>query len=117
MKEVIIDGVKYVEASGELASDVHGMRYCIIRCDRAGVHAGYVKERHEREVTLVKTRRLWRWYGKTLTGLAKDGSFAPEKCKYSDEGPEITLLDAIEIIPCTEAGRQSIIEVAPWKNE
>jgi hypothetical protein len=116
-EKVVIDGVIYVKESEQLADELNGMRYCIIRCYRAGVHAGYVKERNGPEVTLLKTRRLWRWYGKTLSGLAKDGSFAPEKCKYSDKIEEITVLDACEIIPCTEAGKKSIEGVAPWKNE
>lgn len=116
---VIIDGVEYVKKSEQLSENTDGLRYCIIRCYRAGVHAGFVsKHTGGTEVTLLKTRRLWRWYGKTLSGLAKDGSFAPEKCKFSDEIPEITVLDACEIIPCTEAGMKSIREdVGPWVNE
>jgi len=95
-----------------------GLRYCIVRCTQAGVHAGFVKERNGQEVTLLKTRRLWRWWGKTLSGLASEGTFAPEKCKFSDEIEEITVLDACEIIPCTDKAIKSLREdVGPWQND
>lgn len=99
-------------------AEENGMKYCIIRGHYAGCHAGFVKERNGDEVTLVKTRRLWRWWGKTLSGLALEGTFAPEKCKFSDEIPENIILGVCEIIPCTEAAMKSIREsVGPWVNE
>jgi hypothetical protein len=119
-KEVNINGELYIKKS-ELEparSPGGGMPYCIIRCRDAGVHAGFVESRNGREVELVLTRRLWRWYGKTLSGLATEGSHKPEGCKYSDEIPRITLLDACEVIPCSERGMKSIREdVGPWKNK
>lgn len=117
MKSVFIDGVEYVEKN-QMSENLDGMPFCIVRCRDAGVHAGYVKYREGREVTLVNSRRLWRWWGKTLSGLAIEGSFAPEKCKYSNPVPKITVLDACEIIPCSEKGRKSIMEdVKEWKND
>ena len=115
MKTVIIDGVAYSEKA-EMAYH-EGMKFCIIRCCNAGVHAGWLKKYDGQEVHLIDARRLWRWYGKTLSGLATEGSFAPEKCKYSNVVPEIILLDAIEIIPCTQAGRKSIQIVKDWEND
>ena len=116
---IMIDGVEYVRA--DLAPAQHrteDMRYCIVRCHDAGVHAGFVGERNGREVELFETRRLWRWWGKTLSGLATEGTFAPEKCKFSDEIPRIVVLDACEIIPCSAKAMRSIREdVGPWKNE
>ena len=117
--EIVVDGVVYVpkDISTEMAV-TDGLRYCIIRCRNAGVHAGFVSERKGTEVTLIRTRRLWRWHGKTLSGLATEGTTSVEKCKYSDEIPEITVLDACEIIPCSIAGKNSIREaVGKWKNE
>lgn len=115
---IVINGVTYVKQTEQTAPEVDGMRYCIIRCSGAGVHSGFVKERKGEEVTLVNSRRLWRWWGKTLSGLATEGSFAPEKCKYANEIPEITLLGACEVIPCTEAGIKSIREdVGEWVND
>lgn len=115
-----IEGVRYVPETVAMASTADGMRYCIIRCHDAGVHSGYVakwEENNPRVVKLVDARRLWRWYGKTLSGLAIEGTTCPQNCKFSDPVPEIILLDACEIIPCTEMAMQSLKGVAPWKND
>jgi len=93
------------------------MRYCIIRCRDAGVHAGYVAHHSGREVTLLKSRRLWKWHGKTLSGLAQEGTTNADECKYANEIPEIMVLDACEIIPCSEAGKASIGMIPDWENE
>lgn len=117
-KEVVIDGVTYVPKGSRIADPVDGMNYCIVRCRDAGVHAGFVKERAGREVTLIQSRRLWRWHGKTLSGLATEGTTDANQCKYANEIPEITVLDACEIIPCTHEGMVSIRDgVEPWENE
>ena len=119
-RTIMIDDVEYVRSdkAQAVAEPVDGMQYCIIRCCHAGVHAGFVKERDGQEVTLLKTRRLWRWHGKTLSGLATEGTTNVDSCKYSPEIPEIQVLDACEIIPCTEAGIKSIREEVPaWKND
>jgi len=117
METITINGEKYAKIN-EIEKPLDGLQYCIIRCSGAGVHAGYVESREGNEVKLLKSRRLWRWYGKTLSGLATEGSFAPEKCKYANEVPEITLIGACEVIPCSERAIKSIREdVGPWKNE
>ena len=116
MKNITIDGVEYAPKFEKHERD--SMIYAIIRCRDAGVHAGFVKHRDGAEVTLVDSRRLWRWWGETLSGLALNGSFAPEKCKYAPEIPEITLLGVCEIIPCSVSGMTSVREdVGVWKNE
>jgi len=119
MKSVTIDGVEYVRADLAMAEHpTDDMKYCIVRCHDAGVHAGFVAEHEGRQVRLLQSRRLWRWWGKTLSGLATEGTFAPEKCKFADEIPEIIVLDACEIIPCTQKAMESIRKgVGPWENE
>ena len=93
-----------------------GNQYCIIRCDRAGVFAGTLKERNGREVTLTNARRLWRWYGAlTISDLAVEGTTDPGHCSFTLEVPEITLLEAIEIVPCSAEAEKSIREVPVWK--
>jgi hypothetical protein len=120
LDQITINGANYVLASSvktPLAEPVDGLRYCIVRCRDAGVHAGFVKHHNWREVTLLNSRRLWCWYGKTLSGLATEGSTNEDGCKYADEIPEIVVLDACEIIPCTQKGMDSIrYGVGPWKN-
>lgn len=121
LTEIEINGVTYVRKDSvqqnPMAELENDLQYCIVRCRDAGVHAGFVQSHNGREVTLLKSRRLWRWYGKTLSGLAIEGSHKESECKYADEIPMITVLDACEIIPCSHRGMDSIRKgVGPWKN-
>jgi len=119
METIELNGKTYIlKSDQQLAACTDGMRYCIVRCSGAGIHAGFVKNRDANTVTLIQSRRLWKWWGKTLSGLATEGSFAPEKCKYANEIPEIILNGWCEIIPCTDAGMKSIREdVGDWIND
>ena len=91
-------------------------QYCIIRTDRAGVFAGYVKERNGSEATLSDVRRLWYWAGAaSLSQLAMYGTSRPRDCKFTVTVPEMTVLGVIEIIPCTEKAEQSIRGVSVWR--
>ena len=91
-------------------------QYCIVRAERAGVFAGTIKERNGSEVTMTDTRRLWFWDGAaSLSQLAVEGTSKPQNCKFTVVVPEITLLGAIEIIPCTEEAEASIKGVKEWK--
>ena len=91
-------------------------KYCIVRCDRAGVFAGIVKSRNGREVVLTDARRLWYWDGAaSISQLAVDGTTKPRGCKFTVPVQEIALLEAIEVIPCTEKAEASIRGVAEWK--
>ncbi len=91
-------------------------KYVIVRCDRAGVFAGILVEREGREVTLTDCRRLWYWDGAaSISQLAVDGTGKPRNCKFTVSVEEITLLDAIEIIPCTQKAEKSIRGVAVWQ--
>ena len=88
----------------------------IIRGDRSGVEFGTLVAQNGREVTLHKARRIWYWDGAaSLSQLAKDGTAAPDNCKFTVTVDSITVLDAIEIIPCTDKAIESIEGVAEWK--
>lgn len=94
-------------------------QYCIIRCRNAGVHAGVLIE-HDRANNVVRlrdSRRLWRWFGRTLSGLALEGTPDKSKCKFGPEISDIYLLDPCEIIPCTEDAESSLRGVEDWVNE
>lgn len=119
-KEIIIDGITYVPkgsaAPSAPAVSVEGMKYCIIRTDRAGVFAGYVKERKGQEATILNARRLWYWKGAaTLSQLAMEGVEYPKECKFAMEVPEILLTDVIEVLPATAAAKDCIDSVDVWK--
>ena len=89
----------------------------IIRGDRSGVEFGELVEHKGREVTLKDARRIWYWDGAaSLSQLAKDGPAIPENCKFTVSVDSITILDAIEIIPCTDKAIKSIEEVKEWKS-
>lgn len=88
----------------------------IIRGNRSGVEFGTLVAQEGREVTLENARRIWRWDGAaSLSQLAKDGTSKPNDCKFTVFVDSITILDAIEIIPCTDKAIKSIEEVKEWK--
>ena len=118
MKEIMIDGITYVpkaEAEEAKAKELDGMKYCIVRTYSAGVFAGYVESRKEKEVIIRKVRRIWYWAGaNSLSQLAKDGTKKPDECKFAVEVDNILVTEAIEIIECTEKARKSICGVKEW---
>lgn len=90
--------------------------YYIVRCDRAGVFAGNIKERNGQEVTMTNARRIWYWDGAaTLSQLAMEGTKKPHNCKFTMPVDEILLLEAIEIIRCTDVAEILIKGVNEWK--
>jgi hypothetical protein len=83
-------------------------KYCICRCDRAGVHAGTVVSQKGQLVILKDSRRLWQWRavaGIALSGLSQHGL---QSGKVDTLLPEIGLTDVIEVIPCSDPARRSI---------
>lgn len=88
----------------------------IVRGDRSGVFFGTLAERNGREVRLANCRRLWYWDGAASNfQLATEGVKRPENCKFTVTIEEIEILDAIEVLPCTDKAVKNIEEVASWK--
>ena len=88
----------------------------IIRGDRSGVFFGTLVERKGQEVKLANCRRLWYWDGAaSISQLAVDGTTCPKGCKFTVVVSEIEILDAIEVIPCTDKAIKSIESVSVWK--
>ena len=113
-----IDDVEYVrkDSSIALAEKVDGLDYVMVRTYSAGVHAGYLFSRAGKEVVLRKARRIWYWDGAaSISQLAMEGTTKASNCKFPCEVAEITLLEAIEIIPITEKAKKSIQGVSIWK--
>lgn len=91
--------------------------YVIVRGDRSGVFAGNIVERNGQEVKLKNCRRLWYWDGAcSISELAKKGTSKPDDCKFTVTVDEIEILDAIEIIVCTQEAENSIKEVREWRS-
>jgi hypothetical protein len=90
--------------------------YVIVRTYSAGVFMGHLESRNGQEVVLKDARRLWMWDGAaSLSQLAIEGTKNPSGCKFPIAVPEVTLLQAIEIIPCTEKAVKSIQGVPIWQ--
>jgi len=91
-------------------------KYVIVRGDRSGVFAGNLAAREGREVQLTDCRRIWYWEGAaSISQLAIDGTRNKSACKFPAPVEEITILDCIEIIPCTKKAEASIKAVDIWK--
>lgn len=88
----------------------------IVRGDRSGVFFGTLSDKQEQTVVLTKCRRLWYWDGAaSISQLAVDGTAKPGNCKFTVTVGEIVIMDAIEIIPCTDKAIASIEGVRTWK--
>ena len=90
--------------------------FVIVRSHTAGVHAGYLESRKGDTLTLTQSRRLWRWYGGSLSEVAVYGPKAGDN-KFGAPVPktEIVSPKGFEIAHCTDAGRASIQAVAEWR--
>ena len=88
----------------------------IVRCDRSGVFYGEIEERNGREIKMRNVRNLWYWDGAaTLLQLAAEGTTKPKECKFTMTIDSLEVLDAIEVIPCTDRAIESIKAVKEWK--
>ena len=89
---------------------------CIFRGCNSGVFFGTLLEKNGQEVMIGKCRRLWYWDGAcSLSEIAKIGTTDPGNCKFTVVVDELTILDCIEIIPCTEKATKVIESVKEWK--
>lgn len=116
--EIEIDGISYVKKDSIELQKSHSIKknYVIVRTYSAGVFAGNLKSRNNKEVILTNARRLWYWDGAaSLSQLSIDGVSKPENCKFPCEMDEVVLTEAIEIISCTEKSFISIKGVTIWK--
>lgn len=91
-------------------------KYVIVRTQSAGVFAGYIQSRKDQEVVMTEARRLWYWSGAaSLSQLAMEGVKNPHECKFPIAMDRVELMQVIEIIDVTAAGKKSIENVPVWK--
>lgn len=122
---IIINGIEYIRKDAvqlRYPEATDGMKFGIIRASEAGVHAGWIKtiDTSTRTVELVGSRRMFRWFARSLSGASLEG-VDPSKCKFGDpigivDDPHI-VAGFCEVIPCTEEAQKAIEAVEPWKNE
>lgn len=98
---------EYKEVSDDL-SPFQG-KYSVIRSYDSGVHSGYVEKYDPttRHVFLKQARRFWDWRAFTLSELANKGNNPGSK--VSMEIPNIMVANVIEIIPCSEKGKENLM--------
>ena len=90
--------------------------YVIVRGDRSGVFFGELKERSGQEIELRNARKLWYWDGAAaVEQLARDGVSLPRNCKFTVTVDEMTITDAIQVLPCTNVAAENIMAVKEWK--
>jgi Domain of unknown function (DUF6948) len=85
-------------------------KYVIARCYAAGVHAGEVVSVDGDNVFLKNSRRLWSWKAKdgvALSGVAQHG-LKKDGGKVDVINPEIYLTGVCELIPTSDAAKDSI---------
>ena len=91
-------------------------QYYIIRCNEAGVFFGKIAERRGSEADLTDVRRIHYWDGAaSLSQLAMEGVKSPRTCRFTVTVPSMTVLNIIELIPCTDAAVKNILEVPVWR--
>lgn len=117
-----IDDVEYVRKDSvtQTAPLKDGMKYVVIRADRAGVFAGYLESVTEsvsgRIAIMREARRLWYWSGAaSLSQLAIDGTKKPNDCKFPEALNRIEISQVIEVIDCTSKAKESIQGVKVWQ--
>ena len=87
--------------------------FVIVRTTYAGVHCGTLESQDGQKVALTNARRVWYWKGaNTLNELSQKGC-DDKASRISEPVPTITLLDAIEVIPCS-ADAQKNLERSRW---
>jgi hypothetical protein len=92
------------------------MSKCIFRCDRSGVFYGELGERNGQECTIINARKIFYWTGAAcLEQLSSEGTKKPRDCKFTMTVVKITVLDLIQILPCTDMAEKSIEEVEAWR--
>lgn len=91
-------------------------KYVVVRGDRSGVFAGFLDRLKGQEVTLSDARKLWYWDGAgAIEQIALDGVSKPNNCKFTVIVKSISILDVIQVIPCTQKAKECIQGVAQWR--
>ena len=87
----------------------------IIRADRSGVFFGELSSRNGREVELKDARRIWCWYGATTLSQVANSGLDQKKSRVCEPVKSILILDAVEVIPCTEKAIANLEGAPEWK--
>lgn len=117
IETIMINNVEYVRKDSLVskAQEFNGMKAVIVRTYSAGVFYGYLESQIGQEVVLKQARRMWQWFGASLSECAQSGTPDASKCKFPEVVDTVKLLDAIEILDLTETAKKSLDSVKVWK--
>ena len=117
--EIELNGVQYVrkDAIKSLAAAVNtdGFPCVIVAAGIGGIHFGFLKSKVGAEVVLTQARRIQYWNGAaSISEMAIRGVSKPGDCRFSAAVPEITLTQAVEIIPVSTSAQANLSGVPIW---
>lgn len=109
--------VDYVrkDSIAKKAPDFEGMKAVIARTYSAGVFYGYLESLEGKTAVLKQARRMWQWYGASLSECAQSGTPDKSKCKFPEAVDSVTLTETIEVLDLTSKAKESLDEVPVWK--
>ena len=91
-------------------------KHVIVRANCAGVFFGILNRFENRDVELLKCRKLYYWSGASETlQIANEGVKNPQNCKFTVEVEQIFIQDTIEVIPCSNISIANLNNVPVWK--
>lgn len=118
INEIEINGVAYVRKdsiSSERATNTDGLPCVIVAAGIGGIHFGFLASKNGTEVVLVQARRIQYWNGAaSISEMAIRGVSKPNDCRFSAPVPEITLTQAVEIIPVSTKAQANLDKVPLW---
>ena len=89
--------------------------HVIVRGDRSGVFFGRLASQDGQTVELTECRHVWYWSGAANTAeMALTGVSKPNDCKIVAPVGRIRILDAIEVLFCTDEAVVSLTAVPAW---
>lgn len=117
LETINLNNVEYVRKDQLqiFASNIDGLKAVIVRTYSAGVFFGYLESQVGQEVVLKEARRMWQWFGASLSECAQSGTPDQSKCKFPEAVTTIKLLQAIEILDLTPKALISLSTVKIWK--
>jgi hypothetical protein len=117
METIKINDVEYVRKDSIVSNaiNIDGLKAVIVRTYSAGVFYGFLESQVGQEVVLKNARRMWQWFGASLSECAQSGTPDASKCKFPEAVTTIKLLNAIEILDLTPKALASLDAVKIWK--
>lgn len=91
-------------------------KYFIVRCDRAGVFFGNIKEKSKDSVIMTNVQKIWYWEGAcAVEQLALTGPIRPNSCKLTVIIDEMEVFSPIQVIECTNESITTLKNIPIWK--